>query len=154
MQGFDPQLLQGLTKGYVPFVIPKNWAARTVIDMPPIRDRIVQLGEHYDSESGCTIEHIFEIKTPCLLWTGWNDGKKGDNAAHGKFKEKGKSIFVHRRSFELANNRALNDDEVVDHLCRRGLCWNCTHLEAVTVALNTARGNGRFYQYKQAKLYG
>ena len=50
--------------------------------------------------------------------------------------------------------RDLTDDEVVDHLCRRPACWNPTHLEAVTMALNTARGLGRFYQYKLAKQYG
>lgn len=134
---------------YVPFVAPAKWAKKTTVWMPPEDQRLVTLGEHYDHEHGCTVEHTFEITTPCLMWTGWNDGK-----GHGKYRDHGKGIFVHRRSWELANCRELRDDEVVDHLCRHPECWNPTHLEAVTVAVNTARGNGRFYQYKMAKQYG
>lgn len=138
---------------YIPFVIPSKWIAKTRVIMPPANERIVHLGQHYDHEHGCTVEHTFEITTPCHCWTGWNDGKKTPGGAHGKFREKGKSLFVHRRSWELANGRVLTDDEVVDHLCRTGLCWNPTHLEAVTMNVNTARGPGRYYQYKRAQDY-
>ena len=138
---------------YIPFVIPKPWITKTRIIMPPPAERIITLGEHYDHEQGCTIEHTFEITTPCHCWTGWNDGKK-NGQAHGKFREKGKAFFVHRRSWEMANGRLLTDDEVVDHLCRTAACWNPTHLEAVSMGVNTARGLGRYYQYKRAKEYG
>lgn len=154
MEGFDQPLLQGITRAYVPFVIPKKWAAKTIIEMPPLDERCVHLGEHYDHESGCTVEHTYIITTPHLIWTGWNDGKKTPGGAHGKCRENGKAVFLHRRSWEMANGRALTDDEVVDHLCRNGLCWNPTHLEAVTMHINTSRGVGRYYQYKQAKDYG
>lgn len=134
---------------FVPFTIPEKWFAKTVLVMPAVNERIVTLGEHWDAEHGCTVEHTFEIKTPCCLWQGWNDGK-----GHGKVRHEGKGQFIHRLSCAWANNFVLTELDVVDHLCRNRPCWNPDHLEHVTVALNTARGLGVHHQFKRQHEYG
>lgn len=134
---------------FVPFVIPPSWLSKTQIVMPPEDKRVVTLGEYYDHTHGCTIERTFHITTPCCEWTGWNNGE-----GHGKVSVKGQTHYVHRLSWTFANELVLADDNVVDHLCRNRPCWNPTHLERVTVAVNTARGAGRFYQYKRQHEYG
>lgn len=127
----------------IPFEVPKGWTARTTLFMPDLDNRFVLLGEHFDSEHGCTLERYFEIKTPCLVWSGWNNGK-----GHGNARVNGKKVYIHRHSYELANNVTLSTDDIVDHLCRNRPCWNPDHLEHVTMGVNTARGLGAFTQFK------
>jgi hypothetical protein len=132
----------------VPFDVPRGWEKRTTIFMPDLNDRFVLLGESFNSEHGCTIERYFEIVTPCLVWTGWNNGK-----GHGKFSFKGRDHYTHRHSFELANNVTLETEDIVDHLCRNRPCWNPDHLEHVTMGVNTMRGLGVHSQFKPRSDY-
>lgn len=133
---------------FVPFEIPKLWLAKTALWMPLPDHRIIELGEYWDSEAGCMQPECFEITTPCCLWQGWNNGE-----GHGKFRLNGKAVYVHRHSWELANAEPLGEFDVVDHLCRNRACWNPAHLDRVTIAVNTNRGCGRFFQFRKANEY-
>jgi|SRR5579859_2489247 len=131
-----------------PFTVPEKWIKKTLVVMPPEDERMVFLGEHFDPEHGYSFEQHFHIVTPCFCWQGWNDGK-----GHGKVRHEGKGCFVHRLSYEWANDLVLREEDVIDHLCRNRACWNPTHLDCVTMAVNTARGLGRFNQFKPREAY-
>lgn len=74
----------------------------------------------------------------CWLWTG---GKNG--AGYGEIwsLEVRKKVFAHRASWEMANGKKIPAGMVIDHLCRTPACVNPGHLEVVTVAVNTERGD-------------
>jgi hypothetical protein len=63
-------------------------------------------------------------ETGCLLWTGAQTG----------------TGYGHMRVELLVG--AVPAGLVLDHLCRRPLCANPAHLQAVTMAENVRRGNG------------
>lgn len=48
--------------------------------------------------------------------------------------------MAHRVSWEIANGKKIAEGLVIDHLCRTPSCVNPSHLEVVTVSVNTARG--------------
>lgn len=80
------------------------------------------------------------------LWTGWSNGE-----GHGKVRVKGKAVYVHREVIRLKTGVPVPKNKVVDHLCRHRPCMNFDCLEPVTVAVNTYRGDGAYYQYKKAQ---
>lgn len=137
--------------GFIPFTIPDKWLTKTSLYMPPEGERLILLGEHYNTDEGYTEERYFEIKTPCCVWTGWNSGT-GPNDGYGKSTEDGKTIYLHRRSYELANECVLGRKDIVDHLCRNHACWNPEHLERVTPYINIARGGGCAWWYKKQNV--
>ena len=47
-----------------------------------------------------------------------------------------------RVAWEIWNQRKVPEGLVIDHLCRRPVCVNPHHLEAVSQHLNVLRGNG------------
>lgn len=53
----------------------------------------------------------------------------------------GKTHFIHRVVYEDIVG-TIEDNLVIDHLCRNTLCINTDHLEAVTNKENILRGNG------------
>lgn len=92
-------------------------------------------------------DYWFE-NSPCLMWTGWSDGK-----GHGKFSRNGKGVYVHRHSYAEHRKIELAPEKVIDHRCRRRPCWNPLHLEDVTSKVNTDRGLGKLYQFKPRNSY-
>lgn len=71
----------------------------------------------------------------CWIWLG---GKT--TQGYGNFRENGKPILAHRYSFKL---HGFKLGEQTDHLCRRRMCVNPNHLEAVTIRENTLGGLGK-----------
>src|SRR3990167_10748674 len=78
----------------------------------------------------------FVKKTPgCWLWTG----ALKENG-YGAFGVNYRSGYAHRFSYE--NFRGpIPHGLTIDHLCRVRNCVNPSHLEAVTIGVNTLRGN-------------
>lgn len=70
----------------------------------------------------------------CWVWTAATQSKW-----YGRFKIAGKLEMSTRVSLRLAGV-AVQDGLDVDHLCRRPICVNPAHLEAVTRRENTLRG--------------
>lgn len=87
----------------------------------------------------------------CHVCMGWNDGKAGQ-WGHGKFKYKNVALYVHRTIWELEKGR-VDPGLVLDHTCQLEPCCIVEHLEPVTMGVNTHRGPGRDYQYKQPHEY-
>lgn len=76
------------------------------------------------------------MATPCWVWT-----KAVCNKGYGQFKCGENNKRVHIAAWEMANGRKVRKGYTLDHLCRDKKCWRPTHVEEVTRALNTARGN-------------
>lgn len=74
------------------------------------------------------------LKTRCWLWTA---GKTG--AGYGAFKLAGRTLGAHVLSF-LWSGEVIPWGFELDHLCRHRDCVRPDHLEAVTHAENTRRG--------------
>ena len=70
----------------------------------------------------------------CWLWTGHLDAD-----GYGKIKVQGKTIRVHRFSYER-HIGPIPDGLEIDHLCRVRNCVNPGHLEPVTTKENQSRG--------------
>lgn len=82
------------------------------------------------------IRSIPEPSSGCLLWLG-----NLDRHGYGRLNWKGmRTRFAHRIAYQ-ARYGALPDDLVLDHKCRVRCCINTDHLEPVTSAENTRRGN-------------
>jgi hypothetical protein len=88
--------------------------------------------------------------TCCLLWTGTKTGN-----GYGSIHLNGSSVPVHRVAYELWVG-PLHADDTVDHKprCRRALCINPAHLEAVSGPENTRRMNAALREIKQAADLG
>lgn len=71
---------------------------------------------------------------PCWIWTGADNG-----AGYGRFMWRGKTVYVHRKSFELAHG-PIPSGMVVDHRCHVPACVNPDHLRLAT---NKQNGENR-----------
>lgn len=71
----------------------------------------------------------------CIVWTG----AKNDRG-YGWFHANNKMIKAHRWVYEYRKG-PIPAGLVIDHLCRNPSCVNPDHLEVVTAAENTRRGN-------------
>lgn len=54
--------------------------------------------------------------------------------------------YVHRIMYEETNG-AIPNGLVIDHLCRIRICVNPSHMEAVTIAVNVMRGEGKLAKF-------
>ncbi len=68
----------------------------------------------------------------CWVWTGSRDPN-----GYGKFSYSSESVFAHRYSYAL--DKPLDKSLTLDHLCRNTSCVNPSHLEQVTIGVNTSR---------------
>jgi hypothetical protein len=90
--------------------------------------------------AGVTLEQRIETQiaycpaTGCWLWSGLQNRK-----GYGVIKDKDKTVYVHRFTFERAKGK-IPDGLEIDHLCRVRACCNPDHLEAVTHLENVRRG--------------
>lgn len=73
----------------------------------------------------------------CWLWVGAQSG----NSGYGGFWAERRHIGAHRWAYEDAYGPIPKGLEP-DHLCFVRLCVRPSHMEAVTRAVNTQRGNG------------
>lgn len=90
----------------------------------------------------------------CWLWYGRLVQKEGATTKpYGKFNFGGRSMSVHRYSYEIANNVKLESHTPIHHTCGETLCVNPAHLQATTPHENTAEMlHRRWYEERIAEL--
>lgn len=74
----------------------------------------------------------------CWVWTG-STSNKGYGRVHSDGRD-GPVLLVHRVQYERYFG-PIPADLTVDHLCRNTVCGNPAHMELVTAAENTRRGD-------------
>ncbi len=77
----------------------------------------------------------------CWIWIGASIRGRGNGAIYGSFFWKNKDQLAHRASFEIYKG-PIPPGLTIDHLCRKPLCVNPKHLEAVSMRENIMRGYG------------
>jgi hypothetical protein len=83
-----------------------------------------------------------EPNTGCWLWTGSYVGRMGYGYLYDPSYKRMR--LAHRVSYEL-HRGPIPEGMQIDHLCRVAICVNPSHLEVVTSAENTRRGNAGKY---------
>jgi hypothetical protein len=75
----------------------------------------------------------------CCCFFGWNSGKADP---HGCVRVDGVKWYIHRYVYSKYHNVDLSPTEIVDHICRRRLCFNPLHTECTDHHTNYERGLG------------
>lgn len=83
------------------------------------------------------------IGAPCLIWIGSRRSRNGYGRCYCKAGRKERQVHV--QVYERVVG-PVPPNYVLDHLCRVRLCAAPWHLEAVTVSVNTRRGNAVLFQ--------
>lgn len=83
----------------------------------------------------------------CAIWTGWNNHTDMDKA-YGCVRIAGEKFLLHRYAFACHHEIELNPWDIVDHLCRRRLCFNPGHHECTTPLENFQRGDGPLFKFQ------
>jgi len=76
-----------------------------------------------------------KLSCGCWLYTGGLDPD-----GYGIFWVNGKSVRVHRYTYEALTDTVIPDELPIDHLCRNRACINPQHMEPVTPRENVIRG--------------
>lgn len=130
-----PARLCGCGCGNQTNIAAKTQAAVGAIQGQP---RMYLPGHNVRAKAARELESRFfarvEKTSTCWLWSG-----QMNPYGYGHFEVKRKRIRVHRWSYEHHVGPIL-EGFVIDHLCRVRNCVNPDHLEAVTSAENTRRG--------------
>ena len=82
----------------------------------------------------------------CIEWLGATDA-----AGYGFIRRGSVQLRAHRWTYETVHG-PIDDGLVIDHLCRFTACVNPQHLEPVTVAENTRRGESSSITPLQASI--
>ena len=93
------------------------------------------MGQYTDLPEQAERHIEFEPNTGCWLWAAncnWN--------GYGLLKVKRVTYAAHRYVYR-AMRGAIPSNLTLDHLCRVRSCVNPSHLEPVTMRINTLRGN-------------
>lgn len=77
-----------------------------------------------------------EFTPECWIWAGARCHK-----GYGCIKVAGRMMRTHIAAWELVKGRKVRAGYTLDHGCRNTACWRPSHMEEVTRAVNTARGN-------------
>ncbi len=79
-----------------------------------------------------TFGPIFLVdKDGCWIWQGYSsDGRKSEGTFYGKLKRKGRTFWAHRYFYEQVKG-PIPEGFHVHHKCRKTLCVNPNHLEAM-----------------------
>lgn len=75
------------------------------------------------------------VSTGCLPWSGAQTTK-----GYGTVRHDGKTHYVHILAWEEEHG-PIPDPLTVEHKCRVRCCMNVSHMELVTRAENSRRGN-------------
>lgn len=70
----------------------------------------------------------------CWVWTAYRTP-----AGYGRFMDKGQCLLAHRVAYEFMVG-PIPEGLQLDHLCRNRACANPEHLDPVSPAVNTRRG--------------
>lgn len=89
---------------------------------------------------------LFTDNTPCWIYNGCHSGD-GRGGGYGRVKFEGGTIATHIAMWVIVNG-PIPPKKQLDHLCRRRLCCNPSHLELVTHKQNQKR---RAKAQRQAK---
>lgn len=79
---------------------------------------------------------LHPVETPCWIWEGCRCNK-----GYGQMSVAGVSRRVHIVAWELATQRKVKRGYTLDHRCRVKACWRPSHMQHMTRARNTAKGN-------------
>lgn len=80
---------------------------------------------------------VVDRETQCWNWTG---SLNLVSSGYGRMSVEGRVFYTHRVAYELFVG-PIPDGLQIDHLCRNTRCCNPAHLEAVTPAVNSQRGD-------------
>ena len=84
---------------------------------------------------------------PCAVWQGWMNHTDPEKA-YGCIRIGGEKFLLHRYAFMCHHEIELNPWDIVDHLCRRRLCFNPHHHECTTPLENFLRGDGPLFKFQ------
>jgi hypothetical protein len=107
----------------------------------PIEERLSKW--HTDPQVGIMVQGIGWV--PCKLWTGARTNK-----GYGNIEIDGKAHYTHRVSYAMEHG-GIEEGKVLDHLCKRRHCGEPLHLDPVTMAENTRRGDSPVGAIMRAK---
>ena len=77
----------------------------------------------------------------CTVWCGWHNAKPDKAGPYGCVRVDGQKWYIHRYVYSRFHGVNLTEQDIVDHLCRRRLCFNPHHLEHTDHRTNFERGD-------------